>query len=106
MIRSISLKLIGTLGLAIIVIISVFSYFTLQSQSEVMLRTMEQHTLQLSETIKSSTKYDMLHNHREHILESIKPIGKQSSVMGVRIFNKAYSDKKCKKLFEIDYKKE
>lgn len=87
--KSISLKLIGTLGLAIIIIFSSFSYLTLQSQSDVMLLEMERHTLQLSETIKSSTKYDMLHNHREHILESIKPIGKQSSVLGVRIFNKA-----------------
>ncbi len=89
MIKSISLKLIGTLGIAIIVTVSIFSYLILQSQSEAMLKEMERHTLQLSETIKSSTKYDMLLNHREHILESIKPIGNQSCVIGVRIFNKA-----------------
>ena len=48
----------------------------------------ELHVNQLSETVKYSTKYDMLYNQREHIHEIINAIGEQSDINSVRIINK------------------
>jgi len=89
MTRSISFKLIGAVGLAVILIISIFSFIILRSHSEVLLDEMERHTLQLSDAVKNGTKYDMLLNHRDHILESIKQTGKPECIQSVRIFNKS-----------------
>ena len=88
MIRSISLKLIGAVGLAIILIIGIFAYSILRAQSRVLLSEVERHTLQLSETIKNSTRYDMLLNHRQHILETIKSIAEHPCIKGISIINK------------------
>ena len=88
MIRSISLKLISIVGLAVIIIIGIFAYSILRAQSRVLLNEVERHTLQLSETIKNSTRYDMLLNHRQHIMETIKSIAEHPCIKGVSIINK------------------
>jgi two-component system NtrC family sensor kinase len=43
---------------------------------------------QLSETIKSSTHYDMLENRREGLHREIEIIGRQEGIERVRVFNK------------------
>ncbi len=43
---------------------------------------------QLTETIKSSTRYDMLENRRESLRRQIETIGRQEGIHRVRLFNK------------------
>jgi len=88
MFRSISLKLVSAVSLVIIIIIGIFAISIVQSQSDLLLAEVERHTIQLSEAVKNSSKNDMLQNHREHIMESIKSIGEPECIVSVRIFNK------------------
>ncbi|MBM4171598.1 MAG: HAMP domain-containing protein [Ignavibacteria bacterium] len=86
--RRIALKLIFAVGFTSIIIIGVYSYFNIKSQSDVLLTEVERHANQLSETVKNSTRYSMLFNQREHIQETINTIGKDQSIYDVRILNK------------------
>jgi len=88
MFKNIGLKLIVAVGISITIIISIFAYVNVQSQSEILLAEIERHTSQLSETVKSSTKFDMLLNKREHIHKIINTIGDQPCITDVRVFNK------------------
>ncbi len=88
MLNKIVLKLIIAVGISITIIIGIFVYVNVQSQSEILLSETERHAHQQSEIIKSSTKFGMLLNEREHVHEIINAIGNQSSVKEIRIFNK------------------
>ena len=89
MFKKIGLKIIFAVGIAIIIIITFFAYSNIQYQSDILLAEMKRHSHQLSETIKSSVKYDMMLNRREHILKIIRTIGSQEFMKEVRIFDKA-----------------
>src|SRR3989339_2190155 len=84
----ISLKLIGVVSATAIIIIGVYSYFNVTSQSDVLLAEVERHANQLSESVKNSTRYVMLLNQRDHIQEMINRIGKDPAIDNVRILNK------------------
>ena len=86
--KKIGHKLIFAVGMTVIVTISVYSYFNIISQREVLLAEVERHAIQQSETVKNSTRYDMLLNQRDHIHEIINNIGAQPSIRDVRILNK------------------
>lgn len=86
--RKISLKLISVVSATAILIIGVYSYFNIKSQSDVLLGEVERHANQLSETVKNSTRYEMLLNQREHILEIINTIGNDPAIHDIRILNK------------------
>jgi len=88
MFKKISIKLILPVGIATIIIVMVYAFINVRSQSQILLSGVEQHANQLSETVKSSTKYAMLLNHREHISETIKTIGAQEFIQEIRIFDK------------------
>lgn len=97
MLNRIGHKLIIAVGLTAIIIIGVYAYVNIQSQSEVLLNEVGRHASQLSETVKNSTHIDMLSNSREHLGKIIQTIGQGSCIQVVRIFNKdgqiIYSDK-------------
>lgn len=86
--KKISLKLTIVVSLTALVIISVYSYFNIQSQNNVLLSEVERHANQLSETVKNSTRYSMLFNERDQIQETIMTIGKDPTIYDVRILNK------------------
>ncbi len=88
MFKKIGIKLIFVVVAATIAIISVYAFISIRSQSEVLIAEVERHSNQLSETIKSSTKYDMLLNRRQHILRIINTIGMQEFMKEIRIFDK------------------
>jgi two-component system NtrC family sensor kinase len=96
--KRISLKLTIVVSFTAVVIIGVYSYFNIKSQSDVLLSEVERHANQLSETVKNSTRYSMLFNDRDHIQETIMTIGKDPTIYDVRILNKEgmiiYSRKK------------
>ena len=87
--RSIAFKLTFGVVLTVLVAISIFAFFSIRSESRSMLAEVERHATQLSDAVKSDTEYDMLHNDRERIHESIRRIGQQESIDRVRVFNKA-----------------
>jgi two-component system, NtrC family, sensor kinase len=88
MFNKIRFKLIFAVGITTIIIISIYSYINIVSQSDALLKEVEGHAHQLSETIKSSTHQYMLANHRENLHESINAVGKHLGICGIRIFNK------------------
>ena len=88
MFNKIGLKLIVAVGITAIITIGIFAYFNIQRQSNALLSEVERHANQLSETVKSSTRYDMLLNQRERIDKTIITIGQQQGIRSVRILNK------------------
>lgn len=84
----ISHKLIAAVVGVTLAIIGVFAYLMLTAQRSQQLKELELSAQQLSETVKSSTKYDMLLNQRESVHRIINTIGAQPGIEKVRIFNK------------------
>ena len=84
----IGMKLILAVSVTMIIIFGIFSYFNIQSQSQNLIAEVERHANQLSETIKYSTRFDMLANRREHVHNIINSIGSGTGIQNVRIFNK------------------
>jgi two-component system, NtrC family, sensor kinase len=88
MFKKIGFKLIAAVGLTAIVIIGIFSYYNIRSQSNALRAEVERHANQLSETVIYSTRYDMLYNQRDRLHNIIETIGKQPGIHDVRILNK------------------
>jgi two-component system NtrC family sensor kinase len=86
--NKISYKLIAAVGSVTLVIIGIFAYVILSAHQEQLISELRRNADQLSETVKSSTRYDMLTNQRERVLRIITTIGKQDGIQKVRIFNK------------------
>jgi len=86
--KKIGLKLIVLVGLTTAIIISIYAYINIQSQHEVMLAEVERHGYQLSETIKNSTRYEMLNYRWDHIIEIISTIAVDPCIVEVSIHNK------------------
>jgi len=84
----ISYKLIAAVGSVALLIIGIFAYVILKSHREQLIAELERNAHQLSETVKSSTRYDMLLNQRESVHRIITTIGKQEGIQKVRILNK------------------
>jgi two-component system NtrC family sensor kinase len=84
----VSSKLIAAVGIVAIAIIGIFAYLILSAHQRQLIAELERNAHQLSETVKSSTKYDMLLNQRESVHRIIQTIGKQEGIEKVRIFNK------------------
>jgi two-component system, NtrC family, sensor kinase len=84
----ISYKIIAAVAGVTIVIIGTFAYLTLNTQQRLLIAELERSAHQLSETVKSSTKYDMLLNQRDSVYRVINTIGGQAGIRKVRIFNK------------------
>ncbi len=87
-VRHIGLKLILVVGTTAILIISIFAYFNIRSLSSSLLGEVERHANQLSETVKHSTRYDMLLNQRDRIHQAINAIGQQPTIGKIRVLNK------------------
>ena len=84
----ISFKLIVATGGVAFAIITVFAYLILDAQQRQLLSELERGANQLSETIKSSTRHDMLLNRSESVDRIINTIAAQDGIEKVRIFNK------------------
>ena len=84
----ISYKLIFAVGSVALTVIGFFSYGILSAHRQQLIGEVRRSAHQLSETVKSSTHYDMLLNQRESVYRIITTIGKQDGIKKVRIFNK------------------
>lgn len=86
--NKIGTKLILIASCTVIIILAVFAYFSIHFQSDNLISEVERHANQLSETIKHSTKFDMLANRRDHVHNIINRIGEEPSIKNLRILNK------------------
>jgi two-component system NtrC family sensor kinase len=84
----ISYKLIAAVGSVALIIIGIFAYVILSAHQQQLISELRRSAHQLSETVKNSTRYDMLLNQRESVHRIITTIGKQEGINKVRIFNK------------------
>ena len=87
--RKIGLKLTLAVGLTVLLTIGIFAYVNIHSYSRSLLVEVERHASQISQTVTSSTEYDMLLNEPARIHETIKRLGSQQSIERIRIMNKA-----------------
>jgi len=88
MFKNIGFRLIFVVAFTSLVIIGVFAYFNVKSQSSTLIAEVERHANQLGETVVSSTRFDMMLNHRDRIQQTINSIGTQPQIRDVRIINK------------------
>jgi two-component system NtrC family sensor kinase len=86
--KKIGFRLIFAVALTSLVIIGVFAYFNIKSQSSSLISEVERHANQLGETVISSTRFDMMLNQRDRIQQTINSIGTQPQIRDVRIINK------------------
>jgi two-component system NtrC family sensor kinase len=88
MTSKISHKLIVGVALVAVAIIGVFAWVILESQQRLLVADLERSANQLSATIKSSTRHDMMLDRPEEVRRIISTIGAQEGIEKVRIFNK------------------
>lgn len=88
MFKKIGFRLIFVVAFTSLVIIGVFAYFNVQSQSNSLISEVERHANQLGETVVASTRLDMMLNQRDRIQQTINSIGSQPQIRDVRIINK------------------
>lgn len=86
--KHIGYKIIFVVALTAIVIIGVYAYLNIQSQSDSLIAEVERHANQLGETVIASTRFDMMLNQRDRIQQTINSIGTQPQIRDVRIINK------------------
>jgi len=84
----ISLKLILTVGVVTIAIISVYSFVSIQAQRDELLSQTEIYANKLSETIRNSTNLSMLENRSDQTHRIINTIAQEPGLREIRIFNK------------------
>ena len=80
--RNIAFKLTFGVVLTVLVAMAIYAFFSIRSESRSLLTEVERHATQLSDAVKSDTEYDMLHNDRTRIQDSISRIGVQEVVSG------------------------
>lgn len=88
MYKQIGFRLIFVVAVTSLVIIGVYAYFNVKSQSTSLISEVERHANQLGETVISSTRFDMMLNQRDRIQQTINSIGTQPQIRDVRIINK------------------
>ncbi len=87
--KNIGFKLTFWVVLTVLLAIGIFAGFMIRAQNGSLLNEVERHARQLSDAVKSDTKYEMMRNDREHIHESIRAIGQQEGIDRIRVMNKA-----------------
>ncbi|MFH0908849.1 MAG: ATP-binding protein [bacterium] len=87
--KTVGRKLTTAVVLTVLLIISVFAYVNIRSHGSSLLAEVERHAIQISQTVKSSTEYDMLLNEPARIHETIRRLGDQVTIERIRIMNKA-----------------
>ena len=86
--KSLIVKLALWVGFTAIFVISVFTNINTNTQRKHLLDEVILGTKQLSGTLTRSLRFNMLHNNREAIYNSIETIGAHEGIEKARIFNK------------------
>jgi two-component system NtrC family sensor kinase len=86
--RRLSIKLISWVVAITVIVIGIFVYISLNAQRNHLVNESTLGAKQLSDTVKKGLRFDMLHNYREALYNSIETIGVQEGIEKIRIFNK------------------
>jgi two-component system, NtrC family, sensor kinase len=86
--NKLSFKLFISTFLLLVSFLSVHTYFTVENLQKDMTKLYMQSAYNISDLIKYSTRYSMLHNKRDDIYQIIRAIGKEQGVKRIRIYNK------------------
>ena len=83
-----SVRLIVTISVILILILSIYTYISINNLEGYLTRNSFNHAYNVSDVIKKSTRYGMLLNRRQDVHEIIKTIGTEKDVKNIRIYNK------------------
>jgi two-component system NtrC family sensor kinase len=86
--KSIGAKLILVVGFILLLSIGIFAYVNIASQKKQLTGEVMRGAIRISETIRRSTRNDMLRNLREDLHQMIETIGQQEGLEKIRVFNK------------------
>ena len=86
--KSIGVKLILVVGFILLLSIGIFAYVSIASQKKQLTDEVLRGALRISETVRRSTRNDMLRNLREDLHQMINTIGQQEGLEKIRVFNK------------------
>ena len=100
--RSLSFRLILSVGAILFVCISAWTYYSIKYQKEKAIEIIVASADRLGNTIRLGTQYAMMLNSRDDINQIIKNIGKQKEIESIRIYNKAGQIKYSNKTREVD----
>lgn len=81
-------KLILFVGSILVIALGIFTYVSINSQKRQLIGEVLKGASRISETIKRSTRYDMLKHEIEAVHNIIETIGEQEGIDKIRIFNK------------------
>jgi PAS domain S-box-containing protein len=95
-------KLILTVGLTLLVIISTWAYFNTNYQKKKLMENIVAGTDRLTNTIRLGTHYAMMSNSRTDINQIINNIGRQKEIESIRIYNKGGEIKYSNRPAEVD----
>jgi two-component system NtrC family sensor kinase len=86
--KSIGAKLILVVGFILMLSIGIFAYVNIASQKKQLIGEVMRGAIRISETVRRSTRYDMLRNLSEDVHQIIETIGQQEGLEKIRVFNK------------------
>jgi two-component system NtrC family sensor kinase len=86
--HKLSVKLVLVSSLVLIIILIAHTYVTIRFIKKDLYEIYQEGVVNLSDIIKSSTRYSMLLNKRNDIYEIIRTVGNEPGVKRVRIYNK------------------
>ncbi|MEA3436475.1 MAG: hypothetical protein U9R43_08410, partial [Thermodesulfobacteriota bacterium] len=95
-------KLIITVGITMLLGISIWAYFSIKYQKKKITESTVSGADRLSTTIKLGTHYAMMLNSRDDINQIIQNIGKQKEIENIRIYNKEGEIKFSNKTSEVN----
>jgi len=97
-------KLIVTVGITMLLGISIWAYFSIKYQKEKIIQDTVSGADRLGITIKLGTHYSMMLNSRDDINQIIQNISKQKEIENIRIYNKNGEIKYSNKTSEVNLK--
>jgi histidine kinase len=100
--KSLSLKLLVSVGLLLLLSLTVWGFFNFRYMQKKMLDSITAGTQRLSNTIRLGTHYAMMLNSRDDIKQIITNISKQHDIVNIRIYNKQGEIKFSNQDAEID----
>ncbi len=86
--NKLSVKLFLVTSLVLIIVFSIYTYFTVRKLEEDFTASYKQTAYNISDIIKRSTRHSMLLNQRDDVYQIIKTIGNEPGVKTIRIYNK------------------
>lgn len=85
---SLSFRVLGGSIILLLILFTLFSYFSIRFQNDQMMSLVFQSANRTSDLIRNSTHYSMLLNRKEDVYQIITMIGREPGVEGIRIYNK------------------